>query len=349
MNASRVRHPLLLLLAAAIVVPVALAAHDARGQDLPGLFGPHPATHPLHRLTMPPGQIGQQQLIKGLGMPGYFQPVEVRGPQGSLVSIAVDGGYTPAQQERVKAGLLVGQVYRFRIGNIPDLEGLEVYPTVELINRLYPPPGMEARFPVPVELTRDELKLAIDGRYVVRVIYVEDPRRALPVVERTQHLIDVDSSADALAVADRIGRPIAILRMGSRVPTDEEGGDFVFDMPPVQLYGEEPQFEQPEQFGQPGQLEQVTPGGDPAPVVPAAPAAELDVPPSPAPPSADSAPTSARIRGGSPTTGLRPGEIRPVGHVEPARATPNDSTLWNTLYGRRGAAPAGPARRGVAR
>ncbi len=71
--------------------------------------------------------------------------------------------------------MLIGAVYRLRVTNIRLAEGIEVFPTIEVIDRLYPPPGQECRFAIPVELTEEDLKLAIDGKFVTRVIFLEDP------------------------------------------------------------------------------------------------------------------------------------------------------------------------------
>ena len=43
-----------------------------------------------------------------------------------------------------KAGLLIGSVYRLRVTSIPLAEGLEVFPTIEVIDRLYAPLGPAA-------------------------------------------------------------------------------------------------------------------------------------------------------------------------------------------------------------
>ena len=77
--------------------------------------------------------------------------------------------------------MLIGKVYRFRVTGIKRNEGFEVFPTVEVINRMYPPKGQATRFPIPIQLTEEELALAISGRFVTRVIYLEDPRTALPL------------------------------------------------------------------------------------------------------------------------------------------------------------------------
>src|SRR5207253_2647532 len=76
----------------------------------------------------------------------------------------------------LKAGMLIGSVYRLRVIGIPRHEGVEVFPTIEVVNRLYPPPGQELRFPVPVELTLEDLELAMEGHFVTRIIYLEYPK-----------------------------------------------------------------------------------------------------------------------------------------------------------------------------
>ena len=139
--------------------------------------------HYLLRADMPPGVIGTSQLQRGGPRPGYFQPVEVRGPEGSQISLAVDGGFDAPRPGVLTAGMLIGHVYRLQVTGIKFQEGQEVYPTIEVVDRLYPPPGQAARHPIPIEITQEELEFALDGRFVTRVIYVEDPNLALPVAQ----------------------------------------------------------------------------------------------------------------------------------------------------------------------
>ncbi len=195
--------------------------------------------HYFHSADMPPGTIGAAQLMRGGPLPGYFQPVEITGPQETQVAMATDGVYESPQPAPLRVALLVGKVYRLKVTNIPFHVGQEVFPSIEIINRLYPPAGSEAKFPIPIELTREELEMAIRGQYVVRVIYLENPRTALPAREdpQQQRYFEVGPNQDPLEVADALGRPIAILRIGSRVPDlDTESGRFLFDSPPwIQL------------------------------------------------------------------------------------------------------------------
>ena len=176
--------------------------------------------HYRHTGDMPPGAIGQWQLQRGGPLPGYFQPTEVIVPQGSKVSLAVGLQFDQAETNRRRAGFLIGQVYRLKVTHIPLYDGVEIFPTIELIDRIYPPPGRSLKFPIPIQITRDDLREAVQGRMVTRVIYVEDPAHALPATKQPRQLLgfDVRQGEDPLKVADSLGRPVAILRLGARVP-----------------------------------------------------------------------------------------------------------------------------------
>jgi hypothetical protein len=194
--------------------------------------------HYLNKADMPPGVIGLRQLQRGGPLPGYFQPVEVSAPDGTLLSISTAGGFSEAKRDKLLAGMLIGHVYRLKVSNIPLHEGHELFPTIEVIDRLHPPPGQAARFPIPIVLTQEELQFALDGRYVLRVIYLENPRNPLLIREipGEQPFFEIAPGQDAMQTADRLGRPMAILRMGSRVPLPEEDqSHFLYQHPPVQL------------------------------------------------------------------------------------------------------------------
>lgn len=183
-----------------------------------------PPRHQLYHADLPTGTIGQLQMMKKGRRADYFQPVEVKAPDGAGISLVEDGAFRETFETRALVGMMIGHVYQLKVTNIPLNEGVELFPTIELIDRLCPPPGQELRFPIPIELTLEELDLAASGRYVTRVIYLEDPRTALPVREdpNQQRYYEVDSDVDVLEAADRIGRPMAILRIGSRVPTEAD-------------------------------------------------------------------------------------------------------------------------------
>ena len=188
--------------------------------------------HWHHAGAMPPGAIGRQRLLRGGPLSGFCQPVEIRAPQGARIAPATGSGFQNSQPSPTVVGLSIGPVYRFKVTEIPDHPGLELFPTIELVDRLYPPPGQALRFPVPVELTLEELLLAAEGRFITRVIYLEDPQLA-PAIAREkeeQPWIEARPGEDPLVVADHLGRPMAILRLGGRVPESNQ-------VDPVFAYG----------------------------------------------------------------------------------------------------------------
>lgn len=189
------------------------------------LFAQQSRLHYRHHSDLPPGAIGSAQLQRGGPLPGYFQPVEIKAPAGAEISLAAGGQFLDAQPAPVKAGLLVGGVYRFRVSRIPYEPGREVFPTVEVIDRLYPPAGQEKRFPIVVEIVQEDLELALAGKFVTRVVYLEEPRAALPASEEAiggQNWFDAKPGDNPLEIADTMGRPVAILRMGAWLPINNQ-------------------------------------------------------------------------------------------------------------------------------
>ncbi len=195
-----------------------------------------PPVHYYHQGIMPPGAIGAQQLQRGGPLPGYFQPVEIKAPRGASISLAVEQRFDPSQSTPQTVGLLIGAVYRVRVTNIPLAAGVEVFPTIEVIDRLYAPPGREQNFAIPVDITEGDLRLAMAGKFVTRVIYLEDPHQALPARADlpSQNWFEAAPGQDPLAVADGLGRPVAILRMGGRLPSpgDMDDPNFFYGSPP---------------------------------------------------------------------------------------------------------------------
>jgi hypothetical protein len=140
----------------------------------------------------------------------------------------MEGSYSEPQSEVALAGMQIGPVYRLKVTEIPNHPGRELFPTIEVIDRLYPPQGLALRYPIPVELTQEELELAAQNMFVTRVIYIEDPSIALPVRQKSndeQRWMEARRGEDPLVVADSLGRPVAILRIGGRVPNEATSSD----------------------------------------------------------------------------------------------------------------------------
>lgn len=219
------------------IVPWGLGTLAQGPSDLPAPLGKVSNRHRLVSADDPPGAIGAIKM-RQLGIAGYFQPVELRGPGGTAFSLAIDGVFqTPSEAGcPLKVGLHVGGVYRFKVTSIPGFEGEELFPTLELIDRTYPPHHLAACYPIPIELELDDLRAALSGNLVTRVIYLEDRVSALPIDKPAgvPLTLDVPAHQDPLEVADTMGRPVAILRIGSVLPPQHQVllHDFFFGFPP---------------------------------------------------------------------------------------------------------------------
>jgi hypothetical protein len=153
--------------------------------------------------------------------PDFVQPVEIRGPEGMLVSIETAAGWSPLRPAPYRMGLVVGEAYRIRVGGIERSEGREVFPSLRVLAKLATPAGQAWRFPIEVTIDPDDLRLALEGAHVRRVVYsacdAEQPD-ILPAA-----WFDVKPGHDALAVAGTLGDPVAEIVIGNRVPSGEAG------------------------------------------------------------------------------------------------------------------------------
>jgi hypothetical protein len=133
----------------------------------------------------------------------------------------------------------VGHAYRIKISNLPNHPGVELYPTIELLGRLHPPVELKEKYPVPVEITAEELETAINDQMVTKVIYLEQPQLANPTrqVNGRMHVESLGTQVNLLEAADMRGRPIAILRMGGRVPDAGSPEDQFYSTSPIILSG----------------------------------------------------------------------------------------------------------------
>src|SRR3954447_16669122 len=91
----------------------------ARAQERP--------VHWLNAGAMPPGAIGSQRLERGGPLPGYFQPVRIRAPEGARIALAPEGGNYKAPANQALVGMQIGYVYPLHVTNIPNNEGVDIY------------------------------------------------------------------------------------------------------------------------------------------------------------------------------------------------------------------------------
>lgn len=210
----------LLLVAVAMLVSF-VSASSAQAQ----YRNPTGGYQPLHH-AMPPGRVAHWIGMLGRATPAYYQPVRVDLPSTGKVTIFAPVLDRPARSLKPvelpspsQFGMQVGRVYRLRISHMPEFRGVELYPTVEVIDRLHPPVGQADRFPIPLQFTAEEINHALDGQLVTKIVHLEQPQRALPM-DREDTLATVwrEHDENLLAEADLRGRPILIIRIGGRLP-----------------------------------------------------------------------------------------------------------------------------------
>jgi len=190
--------------------------------------GRNRAYYPLdHRA--PTGTIAEWSARLSRSRAGYAQPVRVELPGEGRVTW-FDGRQLRPIPMAVPAqvGLLVGHTYRLKISHMPEFPGVELYPSVEVLDRLHPPEGLKHEFPIPVHFTREEIEIALRGNLVSRVIYLEQPQLALPrQLDEDSRVTTVNPNLNLIAEADKLGRPMLIIRLGGRLP-DSHGDNAAF-------------------------------------------------------------------------------------------------------------------------
>lgn len=186
--------------------------HQAAGADAAEPFADCPS----------PGAIGFQRRPQPgprpeSVLPAGVQPVEIRGPAGSLIAIETAAGWSPLRPGPLRVGLVVGQAYRLRVGGIAGREGVEWFPSIRPLARLAVPPGTDWRFPVEVVIDEDDLRRAADGAHVRRIVYLACESDRPDVVPAGW--FDVRPGDDAFDVARTLGEPVAEVVIGNRLPS----------------------------------------------------------------------------------------------------------------------------------
>lgn len=192
-----------------------IPAASARAQQYPPVGD---RQFPLNQMS-PPGTAAQWAVNAGRVTPNYFQPVRVSLPQAGTVTFYESQERPVSLEAPAQAGLIVGRSYRLKVSGLEDFPGVDFFPSIELIDRLHPPAGREEDFPVTFEFTSEEFEWAAKGRLVTKVVYLEQPQRVpTALLERTPRIITLEPSRNVLAEADSLGRPVAIVRLGGRMP-----------------------------------------------------------------------------------------------------------------------------------
>lgn len=185
-------------------------------------------------LALPRAVAGPDVLQPGMGAPvpaplvaaKFLVPKDVRVTAfpGTAMSRIYDA---PALM-----GLRPGYAYRFELSNLPYHPGKALYPEVEVRGTLVPRPGMKyMEHPLPLVFSQADIEKAVKGAVVTKVIYLEDPEKALPAEVNPNAPVEMPDPTDAAAIKTALanGRLMAIVRMGNLKPTAEQLKPYAID------------------------------------------------------------------------------------------------------------------------
>lgn len=203
----------MLTLTAALFVTSGVASAES-----PLIPGRSPARHYPLRHDLPPGVSGQWAAMIHRPSPADMTFIRFELPGHANIEVF---GSMPTRAIPIPGwcGVGVGRLYRVRISGLSDFPGVELYPTVEIVDRTTPPLGRESEFAVPIRLTTEEIEQAVAGQLLTKVVYVEQPQIASPFPTVEGLVVEtLTPKHNLLEEADRRGRPIVILRLGARTP-----------------------------------------------------------------------------------------------------------------------------------
>ena len=193
-----------------------------------------PYYHPLSQTT-PPGTPGLWAAGMRRADMHYFQPVQIKLPStGKVTFIDTARGQQQTVASPAQAGILVGPLYRICISEMPEFPGVELYPTLELIDRLHPPAALKHKYPIPIELTEADILQALEDHLVTKIVYIEQPDLAAPFAQGDRIREEtLPQNKNLLTEADLRGRPVLFLRVGGRIPSAQElqGNPYVAPAP----------------------------------------------------------------------------------------------------------------------
>lgn len=189
----------------------------------PGCLPCQPARLPI--LATMPQPPYFKQLCPPAGPPAPVLAVQAVLADGMTIApIPADAKAAPYPTGTV-FGFRPGYHYPLRIDNLPGNPNRSLYPVLEVRGSIVPRPGMKyMEYPASLTITPTDVEHAMAGRMITKVIYLEDPNRAVPQEASANLPIELGSETveRALQEAEDNGRLVAILRFGDRVPSPDE-------------------------------------------------------------------------------------------------------------------------------
>ena len=165
-----------------------------------------------------PGVLNSIGMASAGTFTGRTTQVKFVEPEGMSVGWQIAGGYADNQVPVPgRFSFRQGASYRLKLSNIPDREGLKLYPTLQV----YPAhPQTEAYLShscVPVQITDEDLDQIQANNFVTKVIYLPDAQHQELAIAGVETLVStrLDPGLDPVAEADRRGTILAVIRCGN--------------------------------------------------------------------------------------------------------------------------------------
>jgi hypothetical protein len=155
---------------------------------------------------MGPGPAVQVLFAKQEGMQVLYDVVG----DGSFTSEPI---YVPGRVEFPQGG-----IYRLKLTNIPNKEGVELYPTIEIANGNPRTGAYLAHSAIPIQFSANDFEQVLSGNFVTKVIYMPDPEFQSEAIAGVEELVAnrIEAGQDPIVEADRRGSILAIVRMGNK-------------------------------------------------------------------------------------------------------------------------------------
>lgn len=191
-----------------------IANSNANGEAAAPRPLPASVPKPAHVVLPQDVQVVQFQSPDGVGK-------QLLGPDpfpGLAVNTTPDG--------HLVAGLKVGTTSVVQFIQPQGRQGKNIYASIDIYGHLHRPSDIDPlKYPIRVTLSDRDIETILDqGRMITRVIYLEDPKVAIPYQAENDRLptTELGPGEDPFRVARALGRIMAVVRLGTRVPTPEE-------------------------------------------------------------------------------------------------------------------------------
>lgn len=210
-----------------LAVPLATGFHPGKSKCDSGNCAPAapaaPAVRPLFLQPMPgPALIAQP--CPPLP-PAPLLAVKFTLPEGVGIETMPGTAMAKSLPATGTFGFRPGYVYRVRLTGLTSNPDEALYPEIEVRGSIAPRPGMNyMEYPATISLSAPELVKAAAGSLLTKVIYLEDPEKAIPVKSSPDQPLEqiADTDEDAISAAVDNGRLVMIVRLGNRTPTQDE-------------------------------------------------------------------------------------------------------------------------------